>query len=269
MRKNISFACICLFWVVMNALLWRSEMGQTGETGNSIPAPVVWQKILTAPDDSGLEIFQSGKKVGYCRWRANVGEELSAGKIASENIEIEGMVKRLTGYTISLEGNFLLPDAGGRFRFDALGSFSTDHQWRDFVLRGILRPVLWELRAAAGARTVQFKMEDGQSNWSKSYGYADFQQPEKLLAEVGIPVFPGMLNMLLPVHAREQLTLGLVWTAREDWLKIGHAQARVYRLQTSILDRYKATILVSRVGEILKVELPGEIVLMNDALVNI
>jgi hypothetical protein len=56
------------------------------------------------------------------------------------------------------------------------------------------------------------------------------------------------------------------WEACEDHLRIGHTDVPVYRLQTRLLDRFVVTIFVSRVGEILRVELPYDVVLKNDQL---
>jgi hypothetical protein len=41
---------------------------------------------------------------------------------------------------------------------------------------------------------------------------------------------------------------------------------RVYRLQARLLDRYQIVVVVSRVGEILRVELPNGLLLVNEAL---
>jgi hypothetical protein len=60
--------------------------------------------------------------------------------------------------------------------------------------------------------------------------------------------------------------LGVKSDASEETLQIGHAQARVYRVQTHLLDRDGVLILVSRVGEILRVELPGGWILVSDQL---
>jgi hypothetical protein len=49
-------------------------------------------------------------------------------------------------------------------------------------------------------------------------------------------------------------------------MRIGHSPVRTYRLQTRALDKYQITIFISRVGEILRVELPDELVLVNDQL---
>jgi hypothetical protein len=58
----------------------------------------------------------------------------------------------------------------------------------------------------------------------------------------------------------------LRWEARYESVKLGHASIRAYRLRLNLLDHFAAVIFVSRVGEILRVELPGGIVLANDQL---
>ena len=63
--------------------------------------------------------------------------------------------------------------------------------------------------------------------------------------------------------------LGLKWKARNDWIKIGHNSVRAYRLEASLFDRYRMLILVSGVGEILRVELPEGWELVNDQLMNL
>jgi hypothetical protein len=61
----------------------------------------------------------------------------------------------------------------------------------------------------------------------------------------------------------QKLSLGLQWEARQDWLKVGSARLRCYRLHTRLLEKYRAVVYVSRVGEILRVELPDGYVLQN------
>jgi hypothetical protein len=113
MARKLSFALITLFWITMNALLWRAEFAGK-EIGAEVPVSLIWEKILTSPDDSGLAVNIAGDRVGYIRWAPNIGEEASTGKIADENSDIEGRVKKLTGYTIHADGNFVLCFAGGR-----------------------------------------------------------------------------------------------------------------------------------------------------------
>jgi len=267
MLKSPTFFLITAFWVVMNVLLWRSEFGGARHIGNSVPSEVVWQKILTAPDDSALEVLMHGKKVGFCRWVANVGEEVSAGKVATD--ELEGMVKRLTGYTLSLEGNFLLPEDGGRFRFEFMGKFGTNQTWQDLSLKTILRPTILELHARARDQTVELKESDGNSQWQHTLKISDLQNPQKVLGDLGIPGVAGLLGPLGLSVAKSNYSLGLNWTAEHDFLKVGHSQVRVYRLHATLLDRYQVVAWISLVGEVLRVELPNEIVLVNEALANI
>jgi hypothetical protein len=63
--------------------------------------------------------------------------------------------------------------------------------------------------------------------------------------------------------------LALHWEARNDRLQIGNNFVRVYRLEARLFERLKAALFVSPVGEILRLELPGDIVMTNDALTNL
>ena len=58
--------------------------------------------------------------------------------------------------------------------------------------------------------------------------------------------------------------VALNWTAHYEWLRIGHNRVRIYRLEAKLLDRHRVVVLVSRVGEILRVEFPGDIKLITD-----
>src|SRR6478735_523080 len=116
MASRIIFLVITLFWLTMNVLLWRSEFSPQKTVGSAVPLETVFNKILTAPDASSLEIYHHGKKIGFCRWSASVGAEAS--KNFSEEFEPEGMVEQLTSYSLDLEGNVTLPDTTNRLRFD-------------------------------------------------------------------------------------------------------------------------------------------------------
>src|SRR5215212_3030323 len=86
------------FFVVMNVLLLRSEFGGKNEVRSAIPIDLVLRKILTAPDNSFLEIRHHGRKIGTCQLSPSVGQELSADKLTSEDLPPEGMVEELTSY---------------------------------------------------------------------------------------------------------------------------------------------------------------------------
>ena len=73
MRSRIYFLTVVAFWLVMNALLLRSQWGAHSRIGSAVPPEVVWEKILSAPDTSSLDIYEHSNKVGICHWVANVG----------------------------------------------------------------------------------------------------------------------------------------------------------------------------------------------------
>ncbi len=270
MMSRFVFPLIAVFWVVMNVLLWRSEFGGRGEIGGAVPVEVVWNKILTAPDDSSLEISQRGTKIGYCRWRANVGEEIATGKVGSEEFQPEGRVKKLTGYTIDFDGNLVLGSQMGRVRFELHASFGTNHLWQGFTARMTGKAADIDLSGSAADEKLSLSVHSDGSRWEREFSFSEARDPQVLMKEFGLA---PLLGVLAPVgvspQTSQQLSLGLQWQASGDWLKIGRSRLRVYRLEAKLLDKYKAVVIVSRVGEILKVELPNDIRLVNEALSNI
>jgi len=268
MWSRLPFVLITLFWVTMNYLLWRSEFKATHEMGSPVPVESVWQKVLTAPDNSTLGIYHHGRKIGFCRWAANVGEELATGQISSDEFKPEGRVTKLTGYTLDLEGNFSLNETTNHLRFDLNLRFSTNHVWQELYLRGSMRPDSWELRSKAADQKVKLTVEDETGHWEKALTFSELQDPGFLLQEFGGPLGWALLGNI-GISGRQNslgnLGLRLNWAARNDWMKFGHSRVRVYRLQARVLDRFQASVFISRVGEILWVQLPDEIVLSNDA----
>ncbi len=269
MLNRLLFAAIVVFWMVMNLLLWQAEYRGQNELGSTVPAALVWSKILTAPDDSGLEIMHRGEKIGYCRWRANVGEAVRAGKIAAPDDEIEGRVKGLSGYTLDFEGNILFAPVGSRVRFDLHGEFDAEHRWREFTARAGLRPQSWQVHGIATDEKMTVSGEDGAEKWERRVAWTDLRDPIKLLGDFSSPLAFALLGPLIGSSGLREVSVSVPWQARNDWLQIGHSQVRVYRLEARLLGRFQAVVIVSRVGEILRVELPNDIALVNDALVNL
>jgi len=266
--KRLYFPLVILFWTTMNVLLWRSEFAARTSPGSPVPVAVVWDRILTAPDDSPLQLYRDGQRLGSCRWAANVGEELATGKASTADTAVEGRVERSSGYTIDFEGNTLLGDSPHRLRFNCHVGFGANHTWSDFNVRLVMRPDAWELRASAKEQTVLLR-STGASSWERTLTFAELSRPETLLAALGMPLPAGWLGGLLPTGPAARvapLALGLIWEARSDWLEVGHARVRVYRLRARLLDKYEAVVIVSRVGEILRVELPDGLLLVNDAI---
>ena len=278
MARKLPFALIALFWLTMNALLWRSEFAGK-EIGAATPVSLIWQKILTSPDDSGLAVNFGGERVGYVRWAPNIGEETATGKIGNEETELEGRVKKLTGYTIHSDGNFILPEGGGRVRFDLDAKFAPDDEWTEWTLRGVQRPNAWSISANRKQETIELGLGEGRNAVKQTFRFADFQNPGKLIDELGVaaelPAAAALLPSLTTIPRginstnAAALSLGLNWEGRQDWLEMGHSRVKVYKLRARLLDKYEVVVMVSRVGEILRVELPGDMTLVNEALINL
>lgn len=271
MIKRLYFSAVILFWVTMNILLWRAEMGgQQGKSGSPVPPDLVWTRILTAPDDSSLEVYQRGRRLGHCRWWANITEPQHPNQQDPGSEAIEGRVESITGYTLDLEGNILINTNQPRLRFTWHSEFSTNKAWRNMSLRLYARPLTIDVKADAAAQTITFARRDDESSWEQTFTFADLSKPDKLLSGLGLP-FGGLLFAGLPaltsgdLRSIPKLDLGLHWEARNDWFEAGNARVRVYRLQTRLFDKYQAVVHVSRVGEILRLELPGDVLLVNEA----
>lgn len=267
MISRVALILVTAFWVTMNVLLWRAEYGQQGSAGSSVPAEVVWRKILTAPDSSSLTILHHGKKVGFCHWMTSIGEELS--QIQEDTGSPEGMVRRITSYRLQLEGNLSSDKVGNRIRFESSLTLTTNQLWQDFNLRVILRPTVLEIHSSAAEQKIRFNFDDGEEKYERAIKFSELQNPQTLLREFGGPFAGGLLNNFSLFGTQIQnssLKAGLKWEGREDSMRIGHSPVRTYRLRTRLLDKYQIAIFVSRVGEILRVELPDEITLVNDQL---
>ena len=88
----------------MNVLLWRAEIAGRNNIGSPVPLETVWQKMITAPDQSALEIRHHGKKLGFCRWIPTIGERKDVDGVVQGDSP-EGMVKETMGYDIDVSGN--------------------------------------------------------------------------------------------------------------------------------------------------------------------
>jgi hypothetical protein len=266
MLARATLAILTAFWVTMNVLLWRAEYGSTPALGSTVPPEVVWDKILTAPDSSSLTIFYKGKKIGFCHWITSVGEDLA--KMSSGETPPEGMVRKIAGYRLELNGNVMLSDTD-RLRFDSHLDLGTDCNWRNFDVRLGLRPSSWEVQSVASEQTVRLNWQDDAQRYNRVIKFSELENPQALLQEFVGPLGAsalGSLDLPVPQDRARTPTLSVHWQARQDSAKFGHSSIRAYRLEANLIDRFKAVVFVSRVGEILRVELPEGIVLANDQL---
>lgn len=275
MTSRITFLVLTLFWLTMTYLLWRSEYIGHNQLGSAVPTELVWRKILTAPDNSSLDILHNGKKVGYCRWTANIGQDLAVGRILTDDAPEDTTAPPIASYKLNLEGNVLLNDNGSRLRFDTELRLTTNQAWQGLDIRLNMRPNVWEVHTITSEETVHFVTQDKSGRYERVFKYADLQNPQALLQDFDIPAL-GLLGMLSPfphsqnaTPAMPPLSLGLDWKARNDWIEIGHTSVRAYRLEAVVLERYRMRIIVSAVGEILRVDLPDGWQLVNDQLITL
>lgn len=270
MRYRVYLLLVTAFFITMNVLLWRSEFGSRGHLGAPVPADFVWEKVLTSPDHSSLEIRHHGVKIGRAQWAASIGEDVAAGKVISDELPPEGMVQAPTGYSISFDGNVSLDDLS-RLRFDLNLKLDTNQNWRTMGLKFTIKPFSWEIQSEAAKQTLRF-LAHGDENIDRTFTFADLRNPDKLVRELGGPVLPGTLAALglpLPQAGPSSASLALKWEAHDDRLEVRNNLIRVYRLEARLFERLKATLFVSPVGEILRLELPDEIVMINEALINL
>jgi hypothetical protein len=271
MFSRITLLTLALFWLTMTYLLWRSEYVGQKQVGTSVPVELVWRKILTAPDNSGLEIRHHKQKVGYCRLASNVGQELAMGKFLNDALPPDASTANANGYRLNLEGNVALNETPGRLKFDLEIKMSTNRVWQELDLQVRMKPSIWQIHSRASDETVSLVSGGPEGRTERIYKFADLQNPVTLMQEFDVPAPVGLLGMLGTTpqeREKNSLALGLDWTARNDWIAIGHTSVRDFRLEASLLDRYRVIILVSPVGEILHVYLPDEWELVNDQIPN-
>lgn len=272
MLSRLIFALIVAFFVVMNFLLWRSEIAGRNNLRSTIPAEIVWKKILTAPDISSLEIQQRGQKLGSIRWIPSVGDELRSGRLLTEESLPEGMIKGFSTYSLELDGHIMIEELE-RVRFNFGLTLGTNYAWQEFNLRFILRPNILEIQSVATNETLHLTLVEGAGRTERRFTFDELRNPQKLLRELAGPWLPAeLLALALPFGLNSAPTpesVGLEWTARSDTLQFGSARIRGYRLNATVLDRFQASLFVNTLGEIIRLDLPNQVVIINDGLTSL
>jgi hypothetical protein len=268
MLARIGFLAVVLFWLTMNVLLWRSELGLGRQGGSSIPVDMVVRRILTAPDDSSLEVRRNGERIGYCHWVAGAVEELTLETPEEMEGLPEGMVRRPTAYGIRLDGGLLAGEQSERLRFNLSMELTAEREWREFTLRFGARPMEWLIQASAETGAVELRLGGESGLVVRRFSLEELRHPDRLMEELGGPLALMFLPWMGRLGAEEGAGLGLTWEARSDWLSLGGSRIQAYTLTARLVDRHQVVIWVSRVGEILRVDLPEGISVVNDVLVN-
>jgi hypothetical protein len=268
MFQRLTFLIIVAFFATMNVLLWRVEFGAADRFGSPVPVEVVLRRILTAPDDSALEIRRDGERIGYCHWIAGAAEELELETPAELEGMPEGMVQRPTSYAVHLEGGILTGPVEQRLRFNLELKLSSARAWREMTLRLGNEPRILEVKASAVDRTVQLGFGTDGSGGTRRFTFEELQDPRQLAQEIGGPLGALWLPILSQLPGESGLSPELNWEARSDWMLVGGTRVQVFRLQAQLADRHELKVLVNQVGEIMRVDLPGGLVLVNEVLLN-
>ena len=256
MTARLTFLGIVAFWLTMNGLLWRAEFGTRGGD-TSVPAQLVWRKILTAPDASSLSVYQDGNRMGYCEFSTGVGQQMAT--YDEDKPPPEGFAMH-AGYQIHLAGNVALVDFTNRVKFDGHVQFATARRWQELNLKITSRLAVIEIHSLATNQLVHVKFsDDGTPVLERDFTLADLQNPGTLLRALTGNFTGGFLGAIdLPELVPDAAAQEIEWDACRTRVKIGTEAVPVYRLETSVLG-HAVTVEVSTLGEILHVQLPGGI----------
>jgi len=255
MAARLTFFIIAAFWLTMNVLLWRAEFG-SHDSGTPVPVDLVWQKILTAPDASSLNVYQNGKRTGYCELSTSVGQEMAA--VDADQPPPDGLVKK-AGYQVRLSGNFAFGEFTNRLKFDGRLRFSAAREWREVNLKINFHQAVVEIHSLATNQMVHLKINSDGGGLERDLTFADLQNPTALIHALLGNATDSLFGMMdLPAFATGSAAQKLEWRASRTRVKIGTEPVPAYRLETSVLGR-SVRMDISTLGEILRVELPGNI----------
>lgn len=256
MFARLTFLGVAAFWVTMNVLLWQLEFGSRGGD-TEVPVPLVWHKILTAPDASSLSVYQKSERMGYCEFSTGVGQEMATydeGKLPPEGLAPHA------DYLLHVAGNVSLGDFTNRFKFDGRIRLSRSQEWKEVNFRITSRTGGIEVSSLATNQTVHVKMStEGSTMLERDMPLTDLESPGGILRLIGGNMLGDFLSStdpadILPGGGEHPLQ----WDARRTRAKIGAESVPVYRLETSVLG-HPVVVDVSTLGEILRVDLPGDI----------
>jgi hypothetical protein len=263
MATRVFFVVVAAFWVVMNVLLWRAEFGKGRETLSAVPVETVLDRLLNAPDASVLQVRHHGEPIGLLRWIPTV-TEVRPDATDPAALAPEGMVTA-TGYNLDVDLNLHGEVPAERWRVLVHLELNTNHVWQELSVRLFQRPASWEFTAKTGDPNVHVRYEEGHDSWEQTYAVRDLRRLTELLGPYA-SLLPAPIASDLHGFDPSQLTAGLKWEARNDWLKVGRNRIRVYRVEATLFDRYQVVGQLSRAGEVLKLRLPDSFLLANEAL---
>ena len=257
----------------MNVLLWRAEYGDASY-GSRVSRDVVIDKIFNAPDASSLQVFQNNGSLGFVRWEIIPDEIYFRGT----NQPI-GRVESIDGYTLSVDGRVEVEPLQSKVRFTLRVGMDSELNWQD--LHAILNTQqnVWEFNSIKTNQVLNVKYDGALGQWERSTTFEEMNDPAKLIDQFAGPALGPLIKPLLPSVGTGSalgqaqpdlsagpLTLGLEWDAFNDAMRLGSTRVRIYRLEFKLPGERQITVRVSRVGEILQVKFPGQLVMDNESI---
>jgi hypothetical protein len=254
MVARLAFIGIAAFWVTMNVLLWRAEFGIYGGD-TAVPPPLVWHKILTAPDASSMSVYQRGERMGFCEITTGVAQQMA--QYDQDTPPPEGLSGR-GGYQIEVTGNIAMGDFTNRLKFDVHAWFDAAQQWRQATLKVSIAHAALEIRSVATNATAHVRLlSDGAVFLDREVPFSELQNPGALLRELGGNL-GGDAWGLFDVPGLVPTAQKIEWDARRTRVKMGAEPVPIYLVRTSLLG-HDVTFYISTLGEFLRVELPDDI----------
>ncbi len=250
-----------LFWVTMLGMLCWSEFGGNRHLGTGASMETVWEKILTSPDTSALDVRIQNTSVGYCRWAPTIIEGGAASTGSEDAKNLEGMVRKVIGYNLELTSSFNLVEDSERMRVNVTVDFNPDRTWSDLKIEFRNAEHSLEVISSASERNLSWTA-DGET---MRLTYDQLQDPTKLLGRFGGPLAAMALasNPFIPKGTdATRLASNIQWEANYGWIRVLNQKVRCYELHTKVLNR-DIKVFVSLVGEILQIQLPNGIELVN------
>jgi hypothetical protein len=185
----------------------------------------------------------------------------------SNGTAIEGMVSAPAGHSIRVSTRFHGSDSPlDRLMILGTVDLSPSNTWEKLQARVDHRPKSWEIHAEAGSDQIHMIYEAGRQRFEQTFETRNRAALQLMLA----PYLTALPSGLIPdniLSSPDSLTRSVSIEARSDWMQIGRSRVRVYRLSARLPGQLEATAFISRAGELLKIQLPDRLQLVNDAIV--
>lgn len=259
MTPRLTFCAIAVFWLTMNGLLWRAEFGSRGGD-TDVPAILVWRKVLTAPDSSSLSVYQKGDRMGYCEIATSIGQQMAS--VDADKPPPESLARQ-AGYQIHFAGNVSFGDFTNRLKFDGTVKFATPRQWRELKLRITSRLAAVDIYSQATNQTIHFRISNEGVVLERDLTFADLHNPASIMRAFLGDFGGGFFNFIELPELPSAGVQNMEWQAIRTRMKVGSETLPVYQVEAFAMG-YKIRVFISTLGEVLRVELPGDIVARID-----